>query len=196
MPTLAHGGGRGEWGGGHTPPWEQAPPAGTQEAWGLAFTRNLRGEVKGKCPEAGRARPGVSGRMRLQSWWTRAAWRLPDSRGAGMLGVSGSFSELRRIDAFCPHAPRCHPSFWAKLLVPSLGTECHGIPGSGLPADQDSWERRPIEALAPKGPEPVAWFGRNLARGRCWAEDLRVWPQRSGSSTRCACWLGHSGGAV
>lgn len=26
---------------------------------------------------------------------SRAAWRLPDSGGAGMLGVSGSFSELR-----------------------------------------------------------------------------------------------------
>lgn len=39
MPTLAHGGGRGEWRGGSTPPREQAPPAGTQEAWGPAFTQ-------------------------------------------------------------------------------------------------------------------------------------------------------------
>jgi len=42
VPTLAHGGGRGEWGGGNTPPWEQAPPAGTQEAWGLAFTQGQK----------------------------------------------------------------------------------------------------------------------------------------------------------
>lgn len=35
MPTLAHGGG-------NTPPQEQASPAGTQEAWGLAFTQGQK----------------------------------------------------------------------------------------------------------------------------------------------------------
>lgn len=52
-----------------------------------------------------------------------------------MLRVSGSFSELRME---WPPSAHMHPSFWAKLLVPSLRTACHGIPGSGLPA-WDGW---------------------------------------------------------
>lgn len=100
-------GGRGNGGEGAHLLGNRTPPAGTQEAWGPAFTQGHKtSEEKSKesvqrlqvCTRAWKDEAAVL--------WTKGSVETLQTGGAGMLRVSGSLSCSGWSDAFCPHAPQ------------------------------------------------------------------------------------------